>query len=224
MSALSSIGNFTLFRIKDTDLFVFKTASEDLQQERREGRIELVLSDLSYNILNQNCWITLNYQQQQIPAGRAGTRYPLSLNPAPQQLQQWSRSDFCWELWALKSNPGSRENPYDCLNRKLFTPVPQNVFAQRQLVIYLNVGRAERVQCRMLPARSQVLCSLSTRQPSEMKRVITASTCAVVKLYSRCMKDLFFSLVTHTNLQFLMPLVGKWQNLLWEMLHQVWWT
>lgn len=40
MSALSNIGNFTLCQTKDTDCFVFKAVSEDLQQKRREGRIE----------------------------------------------------------------------------------------------------------------------------------------------------------------------------------------
>lgn len=62
MSALSNIGNFTLFQTKDTDLFVFKTVSEDLQQKRREGRIELGVSEQSYNILDENYRITLNYQ------------------------------------------------------------------------------------------------------------------------------------------------------------------
>lgn len=62
MSALSNIGNFTLFQTKDTDLFVFKTVSGELQQKRREGRIELVVSEQSYNILDENYWITLNYQ------------------------------------------------------------------------------------------------------------------------------------------------------------------
>lgn len=36
----------------------------------------------------------------------------------------------------------------------LFTSLLQNVFAQRQLVIYLNVVRAELLQCRMLLTRS----------------------------------------------------------------------
>lgn len=42
MSALSNIGNFTLFQTKDTDLFVFMTVSEDLQQKWRKDRIELM--------------------------------------------------------------------------------------------------------------------------------------------------------------------------------------
>lgn len=54
MSALSNIGNFTLFQTKDTDLFVFKTVSGELQQKWREGRIELVVSEQSYNILDEN--------------------------------------------------------------------------------------------------------------------------------------------------------------------------
>lgn len=59
MSALSNIGNFTLFQTRDTDLFVFKTVSEDLQHKWRavgggEGRIELAVSHQSYNILDLN--------------------------------------------------------------------------------------------------------------------------------------------------------------------------
>lgn len=55
MSALSNIGNFTLSQTRDTDLFVFKAVSEDLQHKWwGQGRIALAVSHQNYNILDLN--------------------------------------------------------------------------------------------------------------------------------------------------------------------------
>lgn len=54
MPALSNIGNFTLFQKRDTDLFVFKSVSEDLKHKWGRGGLNWPVSHQSYNILDLN--------------------------------------------------------------------------------------------------------------------------------------------------------------------------
>lgn len=74
----------------------------------------------------------------------------------------------------MKSGPASRANPsptdWSCsmaaLFHTLFTSLLQNVFAQRQLAIYLNVARAEAEQRRSAAQqKSSPLCPFNTFVP-----------------------------------------------------------
>lgn len=111
----------------------------------------------------------------------------------------------------MKSNPVSRANPsrtdWSCstaaLFHTLFTSSLRNVFAQRQLVIYLNVARAEAEQRRSAAhQKSSPLYPFNTFVP----RGETHNSC----VYVCTAKDILVSWVTHADFQCLMPL--WWEN------------